>query len=168
MPGHLVLPPALQSGAAWWTSGPSSTRIETSSTYIVTGVATTHFPFVTFYFALHIHVRHNNNIIQIDRTESGTRIRSWLDSVNNPRPAKLMGASVLVARWTIDHYHLSSNLAVKNIWRVFHFWLRFITFGSHSAHLDLLVHKSGFKHQSIINHLVINMKYPRIERHQAT
>jgi len=39
MPGHLVLPPALPSGAAWWTSSPFSTRIETSSTYMATGVA---------------------------------------------------------------------------------------------------------------------------------
>ena len=30
-----------------------------------------------------------------------------------------------------------------HMWRVFHLWLRFITFGGRSAHLAYLVHKSG-------------------------
>jgi len=40
-----------------------------------------------------------------------------------------------------------------NIWRLFHLWLRFITFGGHSAQLAYHVHKSGRKTSIIIiNH----------------
>jgi len=31
----------------------------------------------------------------------------------------------------------------EHIWRMFHLWLRFITFGGHSAHLAYRVYKSG-------------------------
>ena len=37
-----------------------------------------------------------------------------------------------------------------HIWRVFHLWLRFITFGGRSAHLAYLVHISGRKTPIII------------------
>ena len=37
-----------------------------------------------------------------------------------------------------------------HIWRVFHLWIRFITFGGHSAHLPYQVHKSGCKTSIII------------------
>jgi len=36
----------------------------------------------------------------------------------------------------------------EHIWRVFHLWLRFITFGGRSAHLAYRVHKVAVKHQS--------------------
>ena len=39
-----------------------------------------------------------------------------------------------------------------HIWRVFHIWLRFIAFGSSSAHLAYHVHTSGRKTTIIINH----------------
>jgi len=35
-----------------------------------------------------------------------------------------------------------------HIWRMFHLWLRLITFGGRSTHLAYLVHKSGRKQQS--------------------
>ena len=38
-----------------------------------------------------------------------------------------------------------------HIWRLFHIWLRFITFGGRSAHLAYHVHKSGRKTPIIIH-----------------
>ena len=38
----------------------------------------------------------------------------------------------------------------RHIWRVFHLWLRLITFGGRSAHLAYSVHKSGRKTSIII------------------
>jgi len=38
-----------------------------------------------------------------------------------------------------------------HIWRVFHLWLHFITFGGHSAHLSYCVHKSGHKTSIVIS-----------------
>ena len=39
-----------------------------------------------------------------------------------------------------------------HIWRLFHLWLRFITFGGRSAHLAYHVHKNGCKTPIIIIH----------------
>jgi len=46
-----------------------------------------------------------------------------------------------------DHRSLNRR---GHIWRLFHLWLRFITFGGRSAHLAYHVHKSGRK-TSMIN-----------------
>jgi len=47
----------------------------------------------------------------------------------------------------LDHKSLLSKFKSRlgRIWTVFHIWLRFITFGSRSAHLAYPVHKSGRK-----------------------
>ena len=45
-----------------------------------------------------------------------------------------------------------------HIWRLFRLWLRLITFGSRSAHLAYIVHKSGRK-TSIIIIIIINQTY---------
>ena len=50
---------------------------------------------------------------------------------------------LVVACSATDHYHPCSNLGVGIYERVFHLWLRFITFGCHSAHLSYHVHKSS-------------------------
>jgi len=42
-----------------------------------------------------------------------------------------------------------------HIWRVFHLWLRFISFGDRSAHLSYDVHKSGHKTSIIIIIIII-------------
>jgi len=42
----------------------------------------------------------------------------------------------------LDHRSLRGR---GHIWRLFHLWLRFITFGGRSAHLVYHVHKSGRK-----------------------
>ena len=50
-----------------------------------------------------------------------------------------------------------------HIWRVFHFWLRSITFRGHSAHLAYrcLVHKSGCKRPIITNNSWWTWKFLR-------
>jgi len=47
----------------------------------------------------------------------------------------------------LDHRSLPSEFESlrRDIWRVFHLWLRFITFGGRSAHLAYHVRKSGRK-----------------------
>ena len=47
----------------------------------------------------------------------------------------------------LDHISLPTVFESRrgNIWRVFHLWLRFITFGGRSAHLVYHVHKSDRK-----------------------
>ena len=47
-------------------------------------------------------------------------------------------SGLAIARRITDHYH-------PCIWRLFHLWLRFITFGGRPAHLAYRVHKSGRK-----------------------
>jgi len=49
---------------------------------------------------------------------------------------------------TITHAVFESRRG--HIWRVFHLWLCFITFGGRSAHLPYQVHKSGCKTPIII------------------
>jgi len=44
----------------------------------------------------------------------------------------------------LDHTSLPPDFKT-HIWRVFHFWLHFITFGGHTAHLAYHVHKSDHK-----------------------
>jgi len=56
----------------------------------------------------------------------------------------------LVARWTTDHYHLSSNVGVDISEWCFIFRLRFITFGGRSSHLACHVHTSGRKTSIVI------------------
>ena len=50
----------------------------------------------------------------------------------------------------LDHRSLPREFESRrrHIWRVFHLWLLFITFGCRSAHLPYHVHKSGRKNQS--------------------
>ena len=52
----------------------------------------------------------------------------------------------------LDHRSLSPVFESRrgHIWRLFHLWLRFSTFGGRSAHLAYLVHKSGRKTSFII------------------
>jgi len=88
MPCHLMLPHTLQSGASWWTSGPSSTIIKTSSTDMATGVALNQFHLRRFLLWPTLSRPYNHYRVQTDLTEYGTRIRSWLDSSNNSWPAK--------------------------------------------------------------------------------
>jgi len=72
--------------------------------------------------------------------------------------------SGLVLRWTIpvmfsyslcvlDHRSLPPVFEYRrgHIWKLFHLWLRFITFGGRSVHLAYQVHKSGRK-RSIISY----------------
>ena len=50
----------------------------------------------------------------------------------------------------LDHRSLPAEFEFRrgHIWRVFHLWLRFITFGGCSAHLGYHVHKAAVKYQS--------------------
>jgi len=52
----------------------------------------------------------------------------------------------------LDHISLPPGFESQrwHIWRVFHLWLRFVTFGSRSAHLAYHVYKSGRKTSIII------------------
>jgi len=52
----------------------------------------------------------------------------------------------------LDHRSLPPEFESRgrHIWRVFHLWLRFITFGGRSAHLAYHVHKSSRKTSIII------------------
>ena len=52
----------------------------------------------------------------------------------------------------LDHRSLPPVFESRrgHIWRLFHFWLRLITFGGRSAHLAYHVHKSGRKTSIII------------------
>jgi len=54
----------------------------------------------------------------------------------------------------LDHRSLQPVFESRrgHIWRLFRFSLCLITFGSRSAHLAYLVHKSGHKTSTIINH----------------
>ena len=60
----------------------------------------------------------------------------------------------------LDHRSLPPVLESRpvHIWRVFHLWLRFITFGIHSAHLAYRVHKGGRK-TLIINQSTDKQKF---------
>ena len=58
------------------------------------------------------------------------------------------------------------ELRCEHTWRVFHLWLRFITFWGRSAHLAYQVHKSGRKTPIIIiihweNAIVLRFLLPR-------
>jgi len=57
-----------------------------------------------------------------------------------------------LTRSALDNRSLKDEFESRRgyIWRVFHLWLRFITFGGRSAHLPYLVHKSGRKTSIII------------------
>jgi len=57
----------------------------------------------------------------------------------------------------LDHRSLSLvfESGRVHIWRVFHLWLRFITFGGHSAHLTYHVDKGGRKTSIIIAYRTI-------------
>ena len=59
----------------------------------------------------------------------------------------------------LDHGSLQSEFESRrgHILRVFHLWLRFITFGGRSAHLAYRVHKSGRKTPIIIVTLITNL-----------
>jgi len=52
----------------------------------------------------------------------------------------------------LDHRALPPEFESRrgHIWKVFHLWLCFITFGGRSAHLAYQVHESGHKTQIII------------------
>ena len=54
---------------------------------------------------------------------------------------------IILVGSALDHRSLPPEFESRrgHIWRVFHLWLRFITFGGHSAHLAYHVHKSGRK-----------------------
>ena len=60
------------------------------------------------------------------------------------------GATPWSSGSVLDHRSLPPVFESRreHIWRLFHISLRSITFGSRSAHLAYLVHKSGRKHQS--------------------
>jgi len=66
-----------------------------------------------------------------------------LSSSYSADQGRLHGLAVVC--WTTDHYHL----------RLFHLWLRFITFGGHSAHLAYHVHRNGHKTSIIIIIIII-------------
>jgi len=59
-------------------------------------------------------------------------------------------------RWSsssvLDHRSLSPVFKSRcgHIWRLFHLWFRFITFGGCSAHLAYNMHKSGHKTSIIV------------------
>jgi len=57
----------------------------------------------------------------------------------------------------LDHSSLPPEFESRreNIRRVFHLYLRFITFGGHSAHLAYHVHKGGRKTSIIIIIIII-------------
>ena len=57
---------------------------------------------------------------------------------------------------TLDHRSLPREFKSRHghLWRVFHLWVRFITFGSCSTHLAYHVYKSGHKTSIIIIHNV--------------
>ena len=63
----------------------------------------------------------------------------------------------LVARWTTDHYHLSSNLGVGISEGGFFYDFASFPFGGRSAHLAYHVHKSGRK-ILVVNHHRIGPK----------
>jgi len=50
-----------------------------------------------------------------------------------------------------------------HIWKVFHLWLRFLTFGSHLDHLAYLVHKSD--HKTSINQFLGQVHPPPLDIH---
>ena len=57
---------------------------------------------------------------------------------------------VLIRKWLISYLRSTSISCsiihyTKIVWRVFHPWFRFITFGGHSAYLAYFVHKCGRK-----------------------
>ena len=58
---------------------------------------------------------------------------------------------------TLDHRSLPPELESwrGHIWRAFHLWLRFITFGGRSAHLAYDVYKSGRKTPIIVIIIII-------------
>jgi len=60
-----------------------------------------------------------------------------------------------VACWMTDHYHPYLILSMGHIWRVFHLWLHFITFGGCSAHLAYHVDKSGRKTSFVIHNRLL-------------
>ena len=62
----------------------------------------------------------------------------------------------------LDHRSLPPVFESRrgDIWRLFHLWLRFVTFGSRSAHLAYHVHKSGRK--TSINHHLLNTSMGRV------
>jgi len=49
-----------------------------------------------------------------------------------------------------EHRSLTPEFQSGHIWRAFHLWLRFVTFGGRSVHLAYHVHKSGHKTSIII------------------
>ena len=69
---------------------------------------------------------------------------------------------VTIARWVTDHQPEFESRR-GHIWRVFHLWLRFITFGGRSAHLACGVDKSGHKntnhHLDVVGSILYNI-YP--------
>ena len=56
----------------------------------------------------------------------------------------------------LDHISLAPVFESRrgHIWRSFHLWLRYITFGGRSAHLAYHVHKSGCRTPIIIKFIV--------------
>ena len=50
----------------------------------------------------------------------------------------------------LDDRSLPPEFESQHIWRLFHLWLRLITFGGRSAHLAYLMHRSGHKTPIII------------------
>ena len=53
--------------------------------------------------------------------------------------------SLMVVCWPTYHYHLGTNFGLGISEKVFHFWLRFFTFGGRSAHLAYHMHKNSHK-----------------------
>ena len=70
-----------------------------------------------------------------------------------------MGASPWSNGSVLDHRSVPPVFECRRglIWRVFHLWLRFITFGGRSAHFAYHVHKSG--HNTPIMIIII---YPKM------
>jgi len=69
--------------------------------------------------------------------------------------------------WLCTYCGIHRNFR-RYIWRLFHLWLRLITFGGQSAHLAYLVHKSGRKTLIIIIIIIIIILGNRCEKKLET
>ena len=89
----------------------------------------------------------SNTIIQTDKLEVCILITSQRQC---DYCSYFMGCLCGLVGSVLDHRSLPPEFESRcgHICRVFHIWLRFITFGGHLAHLAYHVHKVAVKHQS--------------------
>ena len=88
----------------------------------------------------------NHQLSNCNANQMNQRLTGFL--YNKGRPRSLTGSE-------LDHRSLPLEFKSRHghIWRVFHLWPRFITFGGGSAHLAYYVHKSGRKTPIFISNL---------------